>query len=579
MAITRCPYCHAIIDENDKYCNNCGTQLLFAEDEEIDEEIPGERIIEADVEEKDYTVDEPESEKRPAPKKDLESEIGEELEEKLGQEAEETALDKLIAAESGEEDGDDVTEEIILVDEEIEAAEAKGQDGSAALGKPDTAEVKETEPEGSTAAGAEGTSKIEDVEDEVKKEEEEAGDQDEEEEEEEEEEAEKKEEEEKEIEKEEEKVAGEKEEEREGEEDEEGVEEEELADELEVDLEEELEEDVKPAREDETREYILPAAATEKPAEETPEPLAPSRGESDTGDISLDETPDLASMAGEAAVHPATFDTQEFENLGKTVDLSREKIDKFLEAMSEKNAETEPAPAEPAPEKATEPPTGTLPPWASTMKGAPVFPEETGPVETRQVRGGEPGTPDTEEVEIFPLRKTSDSTMGLPEKVNQAPLPFERPTEAVEEAEEELEEEGQAEEEAEDAAPARVVLPGGQVRHVREPLLPVREPGSERPARAADDVAGEIEEAGPRPAFSFSVFFKSKIFDILFVGLFWLVALWLAASSMGMTLFGILGSMSGSMLLLYAVFVLLYFFLFKFFLGETLGDRLFRRRE
>jgi uncharacterized RDD family membrane protein YckC len=95
----------------------------------------------------------------------------------------------------------------------------------------------------------------------------------------------------------------------------------------------------------------------------------------------------------------------------------------------------------------------------------------------------------------------------------------------------------------------------------------------------AVEAAGEIEEPAPRPPFSFSVFIKSKTFDLLFVGLFWLVALWLAASSMGMTLFDILGSMSGSMLLLYAVFVLLYFFLFKFFLGETLGDRLFRPRE
>ena len=37
--------------------------------------------------------------------------------------------------------------------------------------------------------------------------------------------------------------------------------------------------------------------------------------------------------------------------------------------------------------------------------------------------------------------------------------------------------------------------------------------------------------------------------------------------------------MSRPMLLLYAVFILIYFFLFKFFLGETLGDRLFRPRE
>jgi hypothetical protein len=36
---------------------------------------------------------------------------------------------------------------------------------------------------------------------------------------------------------------------------------------------------------------------------------------------------------------------------------------------------------------------------------------------------------------------------------------------------------------------------------------------------------------------------------------------------------------STPVLLLYAVFIGLYFFLFKFFLGETLGDRLFKERE
>ena len=79
MAITRCPYCHAIIDEHDKYCNNCGTQLLFSEDDEIEEEIPGEKIVDAEVEEKDYTIEEPDDEKRPAPDEDLGSEIDEVL--------------------------------------------------------------------------------------------------------------------------------------------------------------------------------------------------------------------------------------------------------------------------------------------------------------------------------------------------------------------------------------------------------------------------------------------------------------------------------------------------------------------
>lgn len=48
MAIKRCPYCRSIIDEVDRYCNNCGTQLLFPEDESIEEDIPGDRILEVD---------------------------------------------------------------------------------------------------------------------------------------------------------------------------------------------------------------------------------------------------------------------------------------------------------------------------------------------------------------------------------------------------------------------------------------------------------------------------------------------------------------------------------------------------
>jgi len=50
MAIKRCPYCKSFIEEKDKYCKNCGTQLLFPEDEFIDEQIPGEKIIEDDRE-------------------------------------------------------------------------------------------------------------------------------------------------------------------------------------------------------------------------------------------------------------------------------------------------------------------------------------------------------------------------------------------------------------------------------------------------------------------------------------------------------------------------------------------------
>ncbi len=51
MAIRRCPYCKAIIDEGSEYCSNCGTQLIFPEDEFVEEEIPGEKIVDVDEEE------------------------------------------------------------------------------------------------------------------------------------------------------------------------------------------------------------------------------------------------------------------------------------------------------------------------------------------------------------------------------------------------------------------------------------------------------------------------------------------------------------------------------------------------
>jgi hypothetical protein len=455
MAITRCPYCHAIIDENVKYCNNCGTQLLFTDDADVEEEIPGEKIIDADTEEKDYTVEEPEGESKPKEDRDPD----EELEEEDG----ELALDKLVAEAAGEDD-EDLTEEVILVDE-IKAVEAGGK------GESEEPEEKE------------GTADVGEA----------AKDEDEE------------------------------EDEGEGEEDEEG---EEPGD-----------------KEDGSR---VPAAAEAEPVIECT---------ADDKDRDKDE-PDE-----ETVPQPVTFDTQELEGIGKTVELSKDNIDKFLEVLAKKEAEAEPLPKE------VLDPSGTLPPWASTMKGAPVFPDETGPVGTLVN-----GVADTvvpafeEEVEIFPRRKDSDSTIGLPERVSQSPLPFEQ---GAAEEEEEAEEEPVG-----DGAREKMLPTAEPVRPEREAVRPVRE-SERREAEAEEDG----EEPEPRPPFSFSVFFKSKAFDVLFVGLFWLVALWLAANSLGATLFDILGSMSGSMLLLYAVFVLIYFFLFKFFLGETLGDRLFRERE
>jgi hypothetical protein len=73
MAIRRCPYCTAIIDEQDKYCNNCGTQLLFPEDEFVEEEIPGDKLL--DKEEPEEAEDKDTGEEQ-----ELEAELEEEEE-------------------------------------------------------------------------------------------------------------------------------------------------------------------------------------------------------------------------------------------------------------------------------------------------------------------------------------------------------------------------------------------------------------------------------------------------------------------------------------------------------------------
>jgi len=57
MAIRRCPYCKAIIDESQKYCNNCGTQLLFPEDEHVEEDIKGEKIVDEDFKDSEAEFD------------------------------------------------------------------------------------------------------------------------------------------------------------------------------------------------------------------------------------------------------------------------------------------------------------------------------------------------------------------------------------------------------------------------------------------------------------------------------------------------------------------------------------------
>jgi hypothetical protein len=258
--------------------------------------------------------------------------------------------------------------------------------------------------------------------------------------------------------------------------------------------------------------------------------------------------------------------------------------------MADKRKEQAPEAAPPAPGRTT----GTLPPWADKIRGGDAaveredtrdtgrrFEKETWAGPAKEGPAPEPADgaaaeelPDKEEVEIFPRGKRPDSGVGLPEGVAQADLPFgPGEVDAAEDEEAEEEEAGAMEAEAFErvTAPPEAARPG-----LAEARPAVR---TEAPPETPFARAAEPEEEIPRPPFNFSVFLKAKAFDFLFIGVFWLVALWVAARSMAATLFELLSVTSTPVLLLYAVLLGLYFFLFKFFLGETLGDRLFKERE
>lgn len=425
MAIKRCPYCRAIIDEKDQYCNNCGTQLLFPEDAAVEEEIKGEKIVDADVEEKDYEIPEP------------------------GDTASGTEGS---AGEEELEENETEPEEVILVDEN------KRDEG----GKKSTAELvpEEKAPE-ETPAGM-------------------------------------------------------------------------------------------PAGGD-----VLPALSAEPgaeiPAEGVPVIFAAesegSAGETEEGKAEkLEDEPETEEQVP-AGKKPLTFDTRELDKIGRTAELGKEQIEKFLEVLKEREEESKARNIKP-------PETGDhLPPWASGMKEkAPASGFEGGDAamgreegeEQEDLEAGEPlperGEDAAEEKDGRPARRIADSGIGLPEKVPQATLPFEK------------------------------AIP-------REEIPAERKVAPFRKDEPYEEEAEEEEAARERPPFKLSVFLKAKSFDVLFVAVFWLISLWLAARSMNVTIFQMFGVVPSGLFVFLGALLVLYFFPFYFFLGETLGDRLFRDED
>ncbi len=88
MAIRRCPYCKAIIDEGAEYCSNCGTQLLFPEDEYVHEEVPGEKMVEEEDSEEENLKERKSSSRKRKKEKEQQELEGVEIEEEVPQPSE-----------------------------------------------------------------------------------------------------------------------------------------------------------------------------------------------------------------------------------------------------------------------------------------------------------------------------------------------------------------------------------------------------------------------------------------------------------------------------------------------------------
>jgi hypothetical protein len=118
MAIRRCPYCKAIIDGVAEYCSNCGTQLLFPEDEFKEEEIPGDKIVEEEEKEEETLGAKGEELEKEEPSPESEEEEEGKEEETL--EAKEEELEK---DEEGKEEGVEEAKEEEDKEEENEERE------------------------------------------------------------------------------------------------------------------------------------------------------------------------------------------------------------------------------------------------------------------------------------------------------------------------------------------------------------------------------------------------------------------------------------------------------------------------
>jgi hypothetical protein len=251
-----------------------------------------------------------------------------------------------------------------------------------------------------------------------------------------------------------------------------------------------------------------PSTAEAQP-QESAAPFEPQEQESPVPIQGLDKKYEVSIEEDELV-----FKTKDLDQLTRTVDEGKKDLEKLLVSYAEKAPKEEIGQALELEEE--------LPPWVSEIREA--TPSVT-PVEEKEAKE-----------EQGPARQewTTDSGIGIPEKVTQATLPFADAGAQIEEQRAEHEEE-----------------------QIKEAL----------------------EEAGPRRPRRFSLKLKAKCVDLVFITALWLISLAFTAGVIGASFFRIIFVAPLPVFAFYLILLLLYFFLFLYFLGETLGDHYFSEED
>lgn len=480
MGIKRCPYCRSLISDQDQYCKNCGTQLLFPEDEEIEEEIPGDKIIEDDRDKEE--------------KEDL---TEEELEEEQEEDEE---------AEAEEEEEEEA--EIILVEEDSAALEETGSEElTSRTDRKIRAEDLIFSEEEKLPFPGERTREIGQEEE----------------------------------------IGGQKTEEY---------------------LIEKLKKEVLsggesgPGQPAATGPGMVTRMVEQLVREQEKEEAPGQKPTSDQPGVVTRMVEELGLKEKRQAVESYEIEAEEDLPASATfqsAELGRREVEDFLRVLEEKEKDHLKEKIESGKTEKVE--TGGVPSWVKEVKTASTE-ILAGTEEAREDREPEKMDSETDELWLEEEETPTEPTMGFPEKLTRSELELTGP---AEETPEELSIELKAEREETEWPTTEEILK-------KTPVSPVVGTGLEaRSQRAAD--------GRTLPPLGFKNFVKAKIFDLLFLVMFWLVSIWISARSMQTTIFKLLGLASSGLLFYLLILIFFYFFLFYFFVGETLGDRLFREGE